>query len=438
MSGEPRELLHPDLALPLVLDRLPEPEVERRPIGDSLGRALAEDLCALVDQPPFDKSAMDGFAYRAGDEGPYRVIGTLAAGAVGIAAAGADGAPSPASGARPLGRNECIRIMTGAPIPRGADRVQRFEWTEELPPGTDPGREGTGARGMTSGRDAGVFVRFTRREERSNIIGRGENQKAGDLLLSRRFLGPQDIGILASSGYAEVPLARQPRVGVISTGDELARAGTTLAPGSIYDSNGPQLTAQAAAAGCAAHFYGIFRDEPGLLESTVARALGECDLVIVSGGVSMGDFDHVPRAFASAGMETVFHGLAIKPGKPIYFGRRGGTSGFGLPGNPVSTFVGFELFVRPQLERRMGIVRTPRLLRVRLASALKRRECDRVEFLPARLETAADGSMEARALGYRGSSMLSILADADCLLRMEIGETEIEEGRLVDARFLRA
>jgi len=415
VNAEERTFIHPDEALRLVLEDLPPPTVERVSLAAGLGRALAADLNAIVDQPPFDKSAMDGFAYRASDLAGPAVLR--------VAAVVAAGSPRP----RALAPGECARIMTGAPLPPGADRVQRVEWTAEL------SVEETARKGPIGA----TFVRFTQAEERSNVIRRGENQKVGDPLLGRRILKPQDLGILASSGYAEIPVARKVRVGVLSTGDELATPGGPLPDGGIYDSNGPQLTAQASAAGCEARFYGIVRDEPGLLEATVARAVKDCDVLVVSGGVSMGDFDHVPRAFAAAGLNAVFHGLAVKPGKPMYFGRAGDKSVFGLPGNPVSTFVGFELFVRPQLERRMGIEFNPRILRVRLAAPLVRRESDRVEFLPARLELSADGATTARALQYRGSSMLSVLSEADCLLRMEIGETAMEEGRTVDARLIR-
>ncbi|MGO8696078.1 MAG: gephyrin-like molybdotransferase Glp [Rectinemataceae bacterium] len=411
MSGSDRTFIHPDEAVRLVQENLPEPTVERVSLDRALGRVLAEAMRAAVDQPPFDKAAMDGFAYRARDENGGG-SGSRKDALLRVAAVVGAGYLPPAG----LGSGECVRIMTGAPIPSGADHVQRFEWTEE----PEPGR-----------------VRFTRPESASNIVHRGENQRRGDLLLDRRFLGPQDLGILASSGYGEVPVARRPLVGVLSTGDELIAPGGALREGSIYDSNGVQLTAQAVSAGCDSRFYGIVRDESRSLEAAVSRALDECDVLIVSGGVSMGDFDHVPRALAAAGVEKIFHGLALKPGKPSFFGRRGDKAAFGLAGNPVSTFVGFELLVRPHLERRMGIERRPRVLRVRLAAALSRRESDRVEFLPARLEPSEEGASAVRALNYGGSSMLNVLAEADCLLRMEIGQSSAEEGRMVDARLLR-
>jgi molybdopterin molybdotransferase len=369
-----------------------------------------------VDQPPFDKSAMDGYAWKAASpssfeaSSPLRVTSTVAAGA----------APSLCPGS-----DECVRIMTGAPIPIGANAVQRVEWTSEAVGGNNDS-----------------IVTFTRVESISNIIRRGENQRAGDLLLSPRALSPQDIGLLASSGYSSVEVARRPVVGVLSTGDELECPGPGpsdgLRPGAIYDSNGPQLSAQAEAMGCEVRRYGVVRDEPGLLETAVARALEECDVLLVSGGVSMGNFDYVPRALMAAGVERLFHGLAMKPGKPTFFGRRGRKAAFGLPGNPMSTFVNFEILVRPHLYRRMGLERGARVLPAVLASTIARQECDRVEFLPARLDRAPSGELAVRPLPYHGSSMLSVLSVADCLIEVGIGVSRLEAGRRIDARLLGA
>ena len=463
----PQEPIHPDEALRLVLEAAPPPELETVALSEALGRALPRAVLSAIDHPPFDKSAMDGFAYaRAGSGaaaagcaccGGAPVASSVGAGgedpAAGAGAAAAGGAfhvvELVAAGAAPtraLAPGECARIMTGAPLPSGADSVQRIEWTESA------GKDAAGAD----------FVRFTRPESVSNVIRRGENLKAGGELLGPRLLAPQDLGILASGGVAELQVARRPLVGVVSTGDELAAPGSPLGPASIYDSNGPQLAAQARAAGCEARFYGAFPDEPGALAAVLGRALAECDVVLVSGGVSMGDFDYVPRSLEALGVRRVFHNLAMRPGKPTYFGTLGAKAAFGLPGNPVSTFVNFEVLVRPHLERRMGLEYRPRVVRARLAAPLSRRGSDRVEFLPARLEraplgsgaadaagaggresasgreSAREGACElARPLGYHGSSMLNVLAEADALLRMEIGVDRIEEGAWVDARLLR-
>ncbi|MCX7023636.1 MAG: molybdopterin molybdotransferase MoeA [Spirochaetes bacterium] len=399
--------IHPDEAVRLVLEAVPRAMTEEVPLADALGRALPEPLPALVDQPPFDKSAMDGFAHgpaaTSAEAGPWRVVELLAAGS----------APT-----RTLGPRECSRIMTGAPLPPGASGVQRVEWTRTDSDGT-------------------ALVLFERSETASNVILRGENQRAGDTLLGPRLLEPQDIGILASSGYARVRVARRPIVGVVSTGDEIVEPGKPLGPASIYDSNGPQLAAQARMAGCEVRSYGIHRDDETALRDVLGRAHDECDVILVSGGVSMGDFDHVPKALAAVGFACVFHGLAMRPGKPTFFGRSGKKTAFGLPGNPVSTFVNFEVLVRVHLFARMGLSYFPRTVRARLAEPLARKGFDRVEFLPARLETAKEG-MLVRPLRYHGSSMLAILAEADCILRMEPGAERVGQGEVVDARLLRS
>jgi molybdopterin molybdotransferase len=404
-------------ALRIVTSAAPPLPAERIPLGAALGRALAGEALARIDQPPFDKSAMDGFAHGSvppAPEGPWEVVGLAAA----RASAAGDMPPK-------LGNGECVRIMTGAAIPEGAAAVQRVEWTEALP-GSGPGRE---------------LVRFTRAERTDNIIRRGENQREGERLLSPRVLSAQDLGILASSGYGEILARARPRVAVISTGDELTQAGAALTPGAIYDSNGPLLAAQAEACGCDARFLGVVRDDEAALTAAFAEALPSCDLLLVSGGVSMGDFDHVPRALESAGVATRFHGVAMRPGKPLLFGTGAGAcagrSAFGMPGNPVSTFVGFEILVRPLLAALCGLPWAPRLVGARLAAAMERRETDRVEFRPARLEAGAGGLPAVRPLRYKGSSMLSALAEADCLVRMEVGVGRLEEGSVVDARLVR-
>ena len=400
-------------ALRLVLENVPGPPLETVALDEALGRALPQAISAAIDQPPFDKSAMDGYAHASplpAPEGPWRVVGLSAAGSA---------RPGP------LGPGECLRIMTGAMLPSGATAVQRFEWTEAPDAPT------------------GALVRFTRAETRDNVIRRGENQKAGDLLLGPRVLAAQDIGILASSGYHEVLAARRTRVAVVSTGDELAAPGSPLASGAIYDSNGPQLVACARAFGCDARFLGIVRDDEDELAAAFERALAGCDVLIVSGGVSVGDFDHVPRALARGGVETVFHGLAMKPGRPLLFGRKHGSATgagaavFGLPGNPVSTFVAFEVLVLPHLAARSGLAWEPRYLGARLESEISHLETDRVEFLPARLGRGEDGLPSVRPLEYRGSSMLSALAQADCLIEAGIGVERLLEGSVVHARLVR-
>ena len=256
-------------------------------------------------------------------------------------------------------------------------------------------------------------------------------------MLNPRILAAQDVGILASSGLAIVEVSGRPIVGVVSTGDEIEEAGKPLPVASIYDSNGPQLCAQATAAGAETRFYGILRDREEALSEVLSQALDECDLVLVSGGVSLGDFDLVPSILEKLGVEPVFHSLAMRPGKPTFFGIRGNVAVFGLPGNPVSTFVNFEVLVKHFLHAMMGLEYKPAMTAARLDSSLKRKGTDRVEFLPARL-LATERGMSVRPLDYHGSSMITVLAEADALLRMELGQSLIEEGTVVDARRIRA
>lgn len=420
------ELLHPDEALAIVLEAgraafrsAGDGAFERVALDEALGRHLPREILATVDQPPFDKSAMDGFAVgmalsdAARDPGlgtrVWNVEGTIAAGTA------AEGPP---------GSGRLLRIMTGAPVPAGCGFVQRVEWTR-------PAGRADGAR---EGADAVVFLRA---ESGDNIIRRGENLRVGASLLGPRRLRAGDIGNLASSGFAEIEVARRPLVGIISTGDELKPAGERLGPASIHDSNGPQLAAQVVASGSLARFYGIVRDEETALREALARALAECDVVVLSGGVSMGDFDYVPRSLEALGVRRVFHRIAMKPGKPTWFGTRGSQAVFGLPGNPLSTFVNFEVFLGAHLSARMGVEAPPPLLSLPLGAALSRRGTDRMEFLPVRLGPRADGSTAVWPLQYHGSSMLSVLAEAEGLARLDIGVGLVPEGERIDVRLLR-
>lgn len=393
-------LLHPDKALAMIEElRHEEPRTERVALEQALGRALAEDVLAPEDSPPFPKAAMDGFAVSSADPGPdWRLAVTLAAG----------DAP-----ARALARGECAKIMTGAMMPAGADKVIRVEYTRE--------RDGV--------------VTLLSEEPNANVIPRGQNLRKGDRVLGPRMLAPQDVGVLASLGRAEVKVAVRPKVGVLATGSELRNPGEPLGPGQIYNSNGLQTCAQVSAAGGRPRYYGIVRDQPAALREAVTRALEECDLLLLSGGVSMGELDFVPAVLQECGVEILFHRIAIKPGKPTLFARRRGPRGavyvFGLPGNPVSAFVIFEVFVRPLLCGLLGLRYAPRTVRARLAEGFRRRDTERVELRPVRLERG-----EVRTLEFHGSAHLDALSGADALLRLEAGEGRLEEGSWTDVRLL--
>jgi molybdopterin molybdotransferase len=388
-------MLDPDAALKILEDFEFTPRVEVVPTGEALGRVLAEDVPARVDSPPFSKAAMDGYALRASDGSErFQILEMIAAGDV----------PK-----NKVGPGQCSKIMTGAMMPEGADKIVRVEFTRES--------EG--------------WMRVTEPEPYANIIERGENLRAGDPLLDPKVLRAQDIGVLASQGYASVSVAAVPMVGVITTGSELRSAGQQLEAGEIYNSNGPQLCAQVQAMGARWRNYGVVPDDPKQLAGAIDRALGDCDVLLLSGGVSMGDLDFVPGVLKTLGAQVVFHKLAVKPGKPTLFARKERSFVFGLPGNPVSTFIIFEVFVKLFLYRWMGITGKPRVVSGTLAEAIKRRDAQRLEYRPVRLE-----GRRIIPLTYHGSSHLSALREAEGLIRIAIGTARIEEGSELDVRLL--
>jgi molybdopterin molybdotransferase len=382
-----------DRALEIVRSVPAGARVETILLDDALGRVLARKVSSPIDSPPFDKSAMDGFAVRAGDESmELAIVDTIAAG----------GVP-----ARAVHRGECVRIMTGAMLPPGTGRVIRREYVQE-----EHGR-----------------IRILTPEQGDNIIRRGASLKAGESVLRPGVIGPQAVGVLAASGIERIIVAVPPRAAILCTGPEIQPAGAPLGPGQIYDSNGPQLRAQLAAMRCPSRMQTGVEDQPGPLAAAIEEALAGCDVLLLTGGVSAGNFDFVPGCLTDMGGEILFHGVAVKPGKPTLFARRGEQYIFGLPGNPVSTFVIFEVFVKPFLFRRMGIDWMPASYRGTLARALRRTAVDRTEFLPVRVR---QGLVEAVA--YHGSAHLNALAEADGLVRIEAGVQELQEGTQVDVR----
>ena len=366
------------------------------PLSEAAGRVLAADLVADGDQPPFAKAAMDGFACRRSDlPGPLTVVETIAAGLV------------PRELVTP---GLCARIMTGAPLPSGADCVVRLEDTETLTDGS---------------------VRSLSTAAGSNICRQGEDMSSGDIVLGRglRIAAPH-VAVLASLGKARVPVARRPRVAIIATGDELVAVESRPGPGQIRNSNGPQLVAQTVAAGGVPHIRAPARDEATELHAALAAALADSDVVVLSGGVSAGDFDLVPQAMRDCGLEIRFDRLAMKPGQPTTFAVGDGAWCFGLPGNPVPTFLQFEILVRPLLARLMGGDPTPRMFVAPLAETVTRRGVACRSWLPVRL--TADG--EVRPLDCHGSAHIHALCLADGFIVLPEGTTRLEKGALIHVR----
>lgn len=329
----------------LVLSALKTRPPEFVPLTEALGRTLARDIKASENIPPFTKATMDGYAVRAED----------------ILAAGKDAAvelevledlPAGRVSRRSVGHGQAVRIMTGAPLPKGADAVVMVEDTE---------RSGGRVKIRRAGRDA------------DNTGQAGEDLKKGELVLERgAVIGPAETGMLAATGLARVPVVGRPKLAVIATGDEIVEPGERKAAGQIRNSNGPALLAMALRAGADAKYLGIARDRSSSLRAKLARA-GGADILVLAGGVSVGDYDLVKDELRAAGVKPVFWQVRIKPGKPVFFGRRGGQLVFGLPGNPTSAMVTFLLFVQPAIERLLGRTKPgPRSGRAVLAEEIGR------------------------------------------------------------------
>jgi len=376
------------------------------PLADVLGMTLAEDVSAPEDSPPFDKSLMDGFAVRADDVAngfaSLRVIEIVTAGRV----------PSKAVGA-----GEATQIMTGAPIPDGADLVVKIE--ETLP---DIDSVHVTTKSITPG---------------TNIVRRGTSVRAGDVVLKAGMkLNGARIGALAELGRAVVKVHRRPTVAVLATGDELVSIGEALGPGQIRNSNESMLCAQIEAAGAVPVPLGIARDNRADLRAKIQEGL-QCDMLVLSGGVSAGTLDLVPSELAEAGVREVFHKVELKPGKPVWFGVRAGPPRgesvyvFGLPGNPVSSLVCCELFVRTAIRRLMGEQPPmPRLIPARLEHDYSAR-ADRPTYHPAKLMWSPEGAT-VKLVPWHGSSDLCGTVAANGMAFLSGEAKEYRAGEMLD------
>jgi molybdopterin molybdotransferase len=401
-------------ALAIVARTKIAPHAERTPLSKALGRILAKDVVSRISMPPFDKSAMDGYACRAGDPSlSLRIVEMIPAGGV------------PSKAVKP---GECAKIMTGGMMPRGADRVVRRELAVEEDGIVRDSRPRRPGRAVRDNR----VVRFTGADEATNICRKGEDVRPGAVVLKKGVvLRPQEIGILASMGTADVEVFERPSVGVIATGSEIVTPGRPLKPGRIYDSNSYSLAAQVERCGAAVKVRRRAADTPADIRRAVSTALESCRLVLVSGGVSAGDLDYVPAVLRDLGVRIAFEQIAVQPGKPTVFGTREGRLVFGVPGNPVSTFVVFEVFIKPALYRMMGHVYQPLTVTGTLARAILRRRTERAAFIPVRV----DGDSVERP-DYHGSAHIHALSGANGLVYVPKGEEGFPEGSRVHVRLL--
>lgn len=389
------ELLSIDDALAAVLERVQPLPAETVPLADASGRVLAEAATARVDLPPFPSSAMDGFAVRA-EETP----GTLP-----VAFRVAAGAPAPGI----LTAGSAAAIATGGVVPDGADAVVPVEQTRELDDRVE----------LLEAARPGAHIR-----------PRGGDVREGEVVAAAGTrLGPAQIGALAAAGVAEVRCPRRPRVAVLATGSELRAPGDPLAPGQIFESNRPMVAAALAGAGADVELLPVAVDEEDAHRQALTRGLA-ADVLVTTGGVSMGKHDLVRTVAGELGVEEVFWGVAVKPGKPLSFGVRDATLVFGLPGNPVSSLVGALLFVRPALLACQGLLDpSPEFEFGRTEVALSR-NAHRDEFLRARRHRREDGVVLEPVPGQE-SHMIVRAASANALVHVPRGVGEIPAGSVV-------
>lgn len=372
---------------------------ESVPLSAAAGRILREDVFSDADSPPFDKSIRDGFAVRFEDVAEIPAVLTV----IGESRAGAAADVA-------VERGQSCEIMTGAPLPPGADSVVMVENTERVSP--------TSVRILKSSR------------ENEGLLRRAAEARKGDKVLQAGCqIGLAGLGMLASTGKSAVMVSKKPRVAVIATGDELVEVKETPKSGQIRNSNSYTICAQAAEAGAEPVMLGIGRDNLEDLRTKIRRGL-EYDVLIVSGGVSMGKYDLVENVFAEFGVEVLFDKIAMKPGKPTVFGHRGRTYVFGLPGNPVSTIVSFHMFVRPLILFLLKAENTsPVMLEAKLEAPAK---CDpeRVALVPA-LVRFDGGQYRIQTAPWKGSSDLAGLARANALIVIPRRSGFLEPGETV-------
>lgn len=384
-------------ALGIVTTDIPVKPAEKTDFHHAVGRVLAEDIFSDISMPPFNKAAVDGFACRRMDiQQPMQMIEIIPAG------------KKPQKSITP---HTCSKIMTGAMMPDGADCVVMVEQTKM----------------------DGDVVLITEPKTKDNIAFMAEDIREGEKVLSKgTLLKPQHIAVLASAGAIYPLVYQKVMLTVLSTGDELVEPEMKPKTGQIRNSNGSQLVAQAIATGASVFYGGIVSDDEETSRSMLKKALSKSDVVILSGGISMGDYDYIPRILSELGIEILFRQIAVQPGKPSVFARSGNKFVFALPGNPVSSFNIFELLAKPFIYRLMGCDFQPLRIRIPLGEAYKRNGAGRHGFVPAIINDAG----EVLPIHYHGSAHINALVKADALISIPLGITEINKGDLVDVRLI--
>ena len=396
-----------DQALETILAKIKFKGVEKIPIGESLGRTLTEDIIARRNNPPLDNSAMDGYALIAGDIQSATPENPVPLEVTEEIAAGYQSDVTLVSG-------QAFRIMTGAPIPRGADAVLMQEDTD---------------------RNGDTVLVKDKAEVGENIRLAGEDVRSGETVIPKgSAITPAHIGMMAVVGRSQVYVSQRPRVAILSTGDEIQDLDGELTGPCIYNSNGYMLQAQIRSAGGIPVYLGIARDTEEDLMEKFNWAL-QCDLVVSSGGVSVGDYDLVKASLKKMGQDMLFWKVAMKPGKPLAFGKIGDTPIFGLPGNPVSSFVSFEQFVRPSIRKVLGFSQlTAKVVKARLIRDIRKKP-GRLHFLTS-VVSWENGECTVTPAEEQGSGILKSTVKANGLLIFPLEASEIKAGTDVSVQLL--
>lgn len=396
IRGKLKNMITLEQALEIAFAKAQPLGTEKVDFLQSTGCILAQDVFADADMPPFNKSAMDGYACRRTDlDQELSVIEIIPAGY---------------SPTKKIEAGQCSKIMTGAQVPEGADTVFMVEYAEETAPGK---------------------IRFSGTKTNSNICMKGEDLKKGDLVISAgTMLNPQHIAMLASVGCTNPSVYRKPQVGIISTGSELVNPEAVPQSSQIRNSNGPQLFAQATKYGFPVNYYGIVPDDEHLTTEIIEKSVAENDVTILSGGVSVGDFDFVPQIIRELGFEIQFSKINIKPGQHTTFASKENKYIIGLPGNPVSSFIQFEVFALPFLRKQMNFEQAEIRLPFPMSHDYFRKKADREECLPVQV----NNQNEVRMVEYHGSAHIHAYHQAFGYISVSAGTTEILKGELVHVR----
>ena len=385
-----------DEAFKIVMKSVFKTDSETIAFNNSCGRILDEDILSDVNMPPFNRSAVDGYACHSSDLfNDLEVFEIIAAGKEPL---------------KMVGKNQCSKIMTGAMVPFDCDIVFMVEESEKLQ------------------KDR---IRFTGKAPKINISYKAEDVKVGDIVLKKTsYIQPQDIAVMASVGHTYVRVKKRPVVGIISTGNELVNPSEKPGISQIRNSNAYQLVAQVASAGGDPVDYGIASDNESVTLEIVKKAIQNSDLVIITGGVSMGDFDFVPSVLENAGVKILFDRVNVQPGKPTTFGVHSKAIVFGLPGNPVSSFIQFELLIRPVISRMMGYDWEPFEYMLPMAENYERKSSDRLGIIPIIINK----EMEVIPVELHGSAHLTALSGSHGLVALKPGKKTLMKGEIVNVR----